>query len=573
MERNSASSYSRVLLRLLAISIFATGCFAPSLAAQKEFIPTAAAKAEFDKGMAAWGNNWKAAAAHFRRAIALDPDYYEAYEDYMISSTKAAAEKLPTPAAKEQAAKKAAQLLIALYKRRARQHPKDPVYPWALGDYYEESDPALATNYFHLALKLDPHYAPAYEDLGGMADSRGNLVLSREDLRKAHEFWPDNASFWEVYAGSWASSDPIKAEQIALQMLAKFPQQALDVLNSLAAVEDPDSKRAREIEDLLWRKYPKQPDAGGWGLWPLFNFYMKSDPAKALDLATVMVKNNPKDDTWPSLRNYARAIIKANGLIANHKPAEALGFLAKVKFPNYAADSDVLEITRARAVSAEGKPSAAYADLVADYAKAPTRTLHAALSSQGSKLGKTEQQVEADVWARRSSDAKPGIPFTLTSFTTGKPVSLVDYKGKVFLLSFFFPECGPCHFEFPFLQQVLNKYKDRGFSILAVNGVPKQNSMVLPLFQGLGLGFLPLKGNDAILKAYKVFAFPTNFLYGADGRIYFNPRVEGAASERHLELEVAALLRHTKHPVPIRQRKSSNPDGQQSHTSGLSGVR
>ena len=562
MGTNSESGYPKFLLRLIAISIFALSCSAPDFAAQKEFVPSRAAKVEFKKGEAAWAKNWKAAASHFRRAIALDPDYYEAYENYMLCSTEAAARKPATPAAKKRAAKQARQSVIALYKRWARQHPMDPVYPWALGDTYMETDPALATSYLHEALKLDPHYAPAYQDLGSMADAQGDRALSREDLRKAHELWPDNASFWSGYAASWASSDPAKAEQIALQMLPKFPQQALDVLNFLAG-EYPDTRQAGQIEDLLWKKYPKQPDAGGWALWAPFNSYMKSDPARALDLATIMAKYNPQDDTWTPLKRYAQAIISADSLIASQKPVEALAILAKVKFPDYAADSDVLEITRARALSAEGDPSEAYADLVAAYAKAPTRTLYAALLSQGSKLGKTTQQVDAAVWTRRSSDAKPGIPFTLTSLTTGKRVSLADYKGKVFLLSFFFPECGPCHAEFPFLQRALNKYEARGFSILAVNGVPGQNSMVLPLFKGLGLDFLALKGNSAILKAYKVVGFPTNFLYGADGRIYYRPHVGGSASERHFELEVAALLRQAKHPTPTGQTRPAEPNNSQ----------
>ncbi len=70
--------------------------------------------------------------------------------------------------------------------------------------------------------------------------------------------------------------------------------------------------------------------------------------------------------------------------------------------------------------------------------------------------------------------------------------------------------------------------------------------MVLPLLKGWKLGFLPLKGTDEIVKAYKVRGFPANFLVGPDGRMVYEPStVSTLAAQRELELQIEALLAPT----------------------------
>jgi thiol-disulfide isomerase/thioredoxin len=111
------------------------------------------------------------------------------------------------------------------------------------------------------------------------------------------------------------------------------------------------------------------------------------------------------------------------------------------------------------------------------------------------------------------------------------------------LLNFWFPECGPCHGEFTSLQKMLDKYKDQGFMILAVNVQPAQDDLVLPLLKGFKLGFFPLKTDNKIEVAFGVHGEPTSFLIGPDGRIWFRlGPVFDAAKQRTLELQIEALL-------------------------------
>ena len=131
----------------------------------------------------------------------------------------------------------------------------------------------------------------------------------------------------------------------------------------------------------------------------------------------------------------------------------------------------------------------------------------------------------------------------LTNLATGKPVSLADYRGRVVLVNFWYPLCGPCRGEFPFLQAVLEKYRARGFEILAINGHAPEEHMVLPLLKGWGLGFLPLRGTDDVVKAYKVRGYPMNILVGPDGKSFYEPPpVSTLAAQHELELQIEALL-------------------------------
>ena len=69
----------------------------------------------------------------------------------------------------------------------------------------------------------------------------------------------------------------------------------------------------------------------------------------------------------------------------------------------------------------------------------------------------------------------------------------------------------------------------------------------MPLIKGWKLGFIPLKGTEDVVNAYKVRGFPSNFLYGSDGRIYYEPPpVNGVAAQRELELQIEALLASAK---------------------------
>ena len=62
--------------------------------------------------------------------------------------------------------------------------------------------------------------------------------------------------------------------------------------------------------------------------------------------------------------------------------------------------------------------------------------------------------------------------WTLESFD-GLPIKLSDFKGKIVLLDFFYKSCYPCLLTLPFLQDLHEKYNDKGLEVIGINPFDK----------------------------------------------------------------------------------------------------
>jgi len=210
-------------------------------------------------------------------------------------------------------------------------------------------------------------------------------------------------------------------------------------------------------------------------------------------------------------------------------------------------DQAAAQLSRSGAAGARARrdAAAAYTGLADVVAKTPSDELLAALRKLGGSLQKSAEQVDADVRRLREAAAKPAPAFTLPDYPGRKSVSLSDYKGKIVLINFWYPSCGPCRGEFPTLQRVLDKYKDRGFAILSLNVLPEEADFVMPYLTKNRFGFRPLEtSTDWADKTYGARGFPTNFLVDGEGRIIFKPGIiRSPREERTFELQIEALLR------------------------------
>ena len=100
-----------------------------------------------------------------------------------------------------------------------------------------------------------------------------------------------------------------------------------------------------------------------------------------------------------------------------------------------------------------------------------------------------------------------------------KNMSLGELQGKVVFLNFWATWCGPCRVEMPSMEALYQKYKDRGFEILAVNSgerypevlaFMKENNFTFPTV---------LDTNNAVNRQYGIRAIPTSYLIDRDGKI------------------------------------------------------
>ena len=85
-------------------------------------------------------------------------------------------------------------------------------------------------------------------------------------------------------------------------------------------------------------------------------------------------------------------------------------------------------------------------------------------------------------------------PFSLSDFN-GSTVSLADFQGRIVLVDFWFPNCGPCRAGFPYLRELIDHYRDRqDVAFLGINVEEGQEMFVLPLLRNEQIHFTPLRG-------------------------------------------------------------------------------
>lgn len=518
------------------------GCLLLAGLAQAQTPPAAsydraAARAAFEQARGLFSSDIEASVLGLRTLIDKYPDFYDAHQYYILYRSVAATRSVPESERKA-AAEAASAEVEALYLGWAAAQPNRAVYACALGTIYQYKDPDRAERYFRDAVRLDPTFGQAYDALALCAEIRGDLPGSLALHRKSVEVEPDNVTLWRHLVGSLRESDAEEAVALGLKMAERFPEDASGILGYLA-MRSRDEAHSLRIYELLRERFPK---AAARNLTGLFTLYLKSDRLRALDLARQMMPIVPDNKDWPLLASYAQALIDGDALLAAGKPAEALAVLGKVTLPRYGTDRRWLDLAKARATAVE-QPAQAFDDLLMVVATKPNDDAVAELGRLGRSLGKDAVQVAREVRAKRESLARPAAPFSLVDYATGRPVRLEDYRGRPVLVNFWYPLCGPCRGEFPFLQSVVEKYRQRGFEILAINGHAPEDHLVLPLLKGWKLDFTPLKGTDDIVKDYKVRGFPANFLVDQQGRIVYEPPpVSTLTAQRELELQIEALL-------------------------------
>ena len=114
----------------------------------------------------------------------------------------------------------------------------------------------------------------------------------------------------------------------------------------------------------------------------------------------------------------------------------------------------------------------------------------------------------------------PGPAFTLVS-SSGKPVSLAEYKGDVVMINFWASWCGPCRQEMPLLNTIYEQYKGLGFVLLGVNVEPS------PKAANAWLKATPVDypilydTHSTVSRLYRVEGMPTTVILGRKGNIRF----------------------------------------------------
>jgi len=427
-----------------------------------------------------------------------------------------------------------------------KKFPKSANVPFALARAYADEESPKAKPYLLKAVALDPKHTEAWGTLWIDAERWGDFAAGRDYLAKAVASDPSNPNYSFYYASSFKDVDQAKWIKMSLDVAKKFPahERGAQALYWLGARASSTADKIRYFQ-LLKDSYPA--NKFNWSSGGMSSYYyllLSEYPGKAAALAQEMVGLKLDDKSWPAMLSNAKKLAEAKTLLEQKKGPEARKLLEELKVPRYVSFSKELVALKAEADDLAGKTVAAYDSLLTAFAKSPSPLLAKAISKYGTKLGKSQQQLRSEIYGQLDKVSKAATPFTLKRYFTAGNTSLSDYKGKVVLLTYWFPGCGPCRGEFPHFENVVRKFKGKNLEYVGINIASEQNDYVIPFLKTSGYSFTPLEDVKGRQKGNldNRNAAPMNFLIDQNGNLVFsNFRTDGD-NEDELELMIGLLL-------------------------------
>jgi thiol-disulfide isomerase/thioredoxin len=99
------------------------------------------------------------------------------------------------------------------------------------------------------------------------------------------------------------------------------------------------------------------------------------------------------------------------------------------------------------------------------------------------------------------------------------PPELGNVEGRVVLVDFWASWCVPCRRSFPWMNQMLSKYRDQGLQIIGVN-LDKDRILAGEFLAETPANFgLRYDPQGALAERYGVQAMPSSFLLDANGKV------------------------------------------------------
>lgn len=442
----------------------------------------------------------------------------------------------------------------ALQKQYAtwiKEFPKSFTIAFTIGKAYSNHGDSKATPFLLQAGTLKPTNDQVWYMLAGDAYLKNDLRLRQEYLKKAMQGAPDNVNYVLNYASSFEKTDPARRDSIYLEIV-KWSADNNNAELALSLLADNASSTAQRIfyyKQLHDRQTKQHSGAYSPAMMTYFDLLLNTDLPQAIALAQTMVLEDKLFvDVWQERLSVTSQFTQDRRLLAENKPKEAIAILNQVKLDNdqlghHIHAKETLVLFKAEAAEADKQVRAAYDIISTAYSKLPTDKYHVALLKYGAELGLDSNQVIENIRTIRSSGAKKATDFQLENYYTSGKASLTDYAGKVVLLTYWFPGCGPCRAEFPHFETIMKKMDSQKVAYLGLSVFPSQNDYVLPFLKQSGYSFTPLRDD---LKRGKgtldAQGFPTNYLLDQKGRIVFSDFRIDAENEKTLERMIRETL-------------------------------
>jgi len=121
-------------------------------------------------------------------------------------------------------------------------------------------------------------------------------------------------------------------------------------------------------------------------------------------------------------------------------------------------------------------------------------------------------------------------------------VSLAQFRGRVVYLDFWATWCPPCRQSFPWMDEMAERYREDGLSIIAI-GLDRKAEQAQRFLQTAQPGFIVAHDADGdVATAYRLRAMPTSFLIDREGRIVSTHIGFRPEDRQQLETRIQELL-------------------------------
>jgi peroxiredoxin len=126
----------------------------------------------------------------------------------------------------------------------------------------------------------------------------------------------------------------------------------------------------------------------------------------------------------------------------------------------------------------------------------------------------------------------------------GESISISDLRGQAVLVNLWATWCPPCRAEMQSIEKIYQEYKDRGFTVLAVNMTYQDDPLaILPFVNAQALTFpILLDETGALAQTYQLRSLPSSYFIRRDG-IVNEVVIGGPMSEALLRTRVEDILK------------------------------
>ncbi|SDK95350.1 Thiol-disulfide oxidoreductase resA [Sphingobacterium mizutaii] len=465
--------------------------------------------------------------ADLRAAVVANPDSMELNEEYLAGFAK------PEQAEKE-------------YAKLITKFPNSAVLQIAIANKLGDFNPKRK-QYLLRAAEIDPSNVENWENLASDAAFKGNKEDEIKYIQEAIKANPESLDLKARYVFLF-SDDADEFKLKANEFIDAYPnsEQAITIFNIAGIVLKNDADKIQSGERML-KLFPDNESLVFLvAVVRLIDSYiMTEEYDKAIELAMEYKDKGEADLGLGEKLTLAQSLKGFDAKMKAAQFAEAKDQIINLRYRTLNGNDlgSLLMLKKAMALDANKETQAAFDSLIILQAYKPSLASQEALYKYGAKLNKSNEEVDKDVYQLVIKQSKEAKPFSIDSFDSEKKVTLEDLKGKITLLTFWYPACGPCRGEMPHFENAIKGVDREKFQYLGINIYREQDNLIKPFLDNTGFSFTPLGASKEIKKDYQIVAAPTNFIIDQEGRIVYSDFTVDAENEQMLTLMIESLMK------------------------------